>query len=40
MFVRDNLGENWALNTDSLRNPTLKYCAMLDEININHLSKP
>ena len=35
-----NWGENWALNTDSLRNTILECYKTIDEIHRNHLYTP
>lgn len=37
---QDKLEENWALNTDNLRNIILECYKAIDEINRNRLSKP
>lgn len=40
VFVYEKFGENWALNTDTVRNTILECHKTFDELHRNHLCKP
>ena len=40
LFVYEKFGENWALNTDTVRNTILECHKAFDELHRNHLCKP